>query len=160
MIEVEAFLVVVFITFWAIAVIIFALMFSYEQNKPIGMQTVLDFLLLDWIFVNIAFYTYCNIYLLLGHFYHGLNQSAAIFAFAFGRYLLSWLIASSQIFLIVKSILIVHLDWIQDFPDKVVRKWARFGAFVYTIVLTVLDQQVVPNLNPGVDFLTGTKIEP
>ena len=139
---------------------IMILILFYEEQKSIGMQTALDLIIVDLILINIFGITYWNFMLLLGHCENNLELNLALFLTILARFYFIILVAASQSFVCVKTILIFHGQEIQDLPDEQIRIYSRKFTVVYSVIIFGIDCSMINPNNPILDLLTDTSNKP
>ena len=150
----------IYVTIWIIVLIILGLILLYEEQKPIGKQTALDLVIVDLAIINMLGITYWNFLLLLGHFEQNLELYCAIVLTILARFYFIILVASSQSFIFVKSLLIFHGQYVNDIPDEKLRNYCRKFAIIYSLVMFGVDRTMINPNNPILDILTDSTNKP
>ena len=149
----------IFATITSASVYLLTKVLVYLDRKPIGMQTVIDILLKDIIYlimVSEIFFTF------LATLMNGTFKMDFIYAFAIiltMRLVLAYLIAALQSFLGVKSLVIFHGPALENYSDHKVQRYTRIFCFSLALLMVVGDMGF---LGPNVflDNMTGTTNEP
>ena len=150
----------IFATIWLITISILGLILCYQNQKPIGKETILDFLIIDLLSINILGITFWNFLLLLSYFWDNLDYDLALFLTILARLYFIVLIAASQAYIGLKGILIFHGQEIQDFEDSVIKKYSRRFIIGYTLMMILVDQTMLNPNNPILFILTDSENEP
>ena len=150
----------IYAAIWLIALAILVLILFYEEQKPLGKQTALDLIIVDLAIINILGITYWNFLLLLGHCEHSLEFDLAIFLTILARFYFIVLVASSQSFICVKSLLIFYNQFIHEIPDENLREYSRKFTVIYSLAMFGVDQTMINPNNPILDMLTDSKNDP
>ena len=110
-----------------VSTVCLALIFKYVQAKPPGQQTVLHLLIMDssriWILHNVFMNTLIDCGLIYGHF----GYSTAQVMLFISSNLSILLVASVQVTVVVKAILIFKGHWLEDWDDSTIQMISRFA---------------------------------
>ena len=114
---------------------------KYHNEKSTGLQTILDFLIVDSVhlflffnavsvivFVFVTFHLHVFFPLILTHLVF-IVTSISLVSF----------LASLQVIQIVKTILIFKWEWFEHYPDHEVLKYSRIFVFFYTYFRFMID---------------------
>ena len=139
MLVIKTFLGIINFCFAAVATFFLALIIKYVQAKPPGHITVLDLLIVDsariWIFFNTVINTLINCGLIYGHFGY---FTAQVMLFLSNN-VFTLLLASVQVTIVVKAILIFKGHWLEDWDDSTIQMISRFATVVYATIRFLVD---------------------
>ena len=144
----------------AVSIVCLALIFKYVQAKPPGQQAVLDLLIMDsarvWIFHNVVINTLVDCGLIYGHFGY---STAQVMLFIFSNVTIL-LLASVQVTILVKAILIFKGHWLEDWDDSTILMISRLATVLYATVRFMVDYFVRdPHQSPFLGLLTNTDMK-
>ena len=135
--------------------VILVIIYKYVKSKPLGLQTVLDLLILDCvrlgIIKNILQATIIN----LGVFNGQLNMLAAKILFLVTVNFSALLIAFAQVTVAVKGILVFKAQWLAEVQDIQVIRISRIIAGLYAFVRFSIEFWL---LEPGPSVLLSLAI--
>ena len=160
MLVIKTFLGIINFCLAAVSIICLALIFKYVQAKPPGQQTVLDLLIMDsarvWIFHNVVINTLVDCGLIYGHFGY---STAQVMLFIFSNVTIL-LLASVQVTIVVKAILIFKGHWLEDWDDSTILMISRLATVLYATVRFMVDYFVRdPHQSPFLVLLTNTDMK-
>ena len=151
-------LVGIHVTVYIFTAPIRASIYFYIKRKPLGLQSVLDLMILDLLRVYMLNYTFMMCFVTFPGYFHGhlpyVTSQVIIFIL---DNILSYFFGLLQCFLITKAILVFKGYWLNEVPDSSVIWSTRFMALVITIIRFVGDFMVTTSREGNiVRFLTGT----
>ena len=136
------------------------IMYKYLRNKPPGLQSVLDLLLMDLLRVQMFNYTFFIIFLLCGYFHGHLPYDISQVMIFLSLNVNVCLLGLFQFFLVTKAVMIFRRPWLDEVSDSWVIGFSRSFALMYTFIRFMgdfLTRKVRPG--PMTRFLTGTDAE-
>ena len=136
------------------------IMYKYLGNKPPGLQSVLDLLIMDLLRVQIVNYTIFMIFLLSGYLHGHLPYDISQVIIFLSLNVNAYMLGLFQFFLAAKAVMIFQRSWIDEVSDSWVIGLSRSFALVYTFIRFMgdfLTREV--RSGPMAQFLTGTDAE-
>ena len=130
--------------------VILVIIYKYVTSKPLGLQTVLDLLILDCVKLGTIKNILQTIIINLGVFNGQLNMLAAKILFLVIVNFSALLIAFAQVTVVVKAILVFKGHWLAEVPDIQVIRISRITAGVYAFLRFFIDFWL---LEPGPSVL-------
>ena len=131
-----------------------AIIIVYLKTKPPGAQTVLDLIALDTCYTQIGTLTIWEGIVNLGYFNGQADYQAAEGLIATGVFVLEWMIANCQCYIMVNAVLIFKPEWINDTSDEQVMRITRTLAVTYSLAAKWLDT-LIPQNPIALDYMTG-----
>ena len=146
-----------------LAIILFCLFYfvvRYLDNKPLGMQTILDMVVKDLLKILIAGNAISFIGFGFGVIYINLQYRYHLALLVFGLWNCSQnaVLIQSIIFVVIRYLYVFHQTKLDHFDDLKIIKCLRVFAWIVCITLTVFD---VSNMNYLLEygFITNQKLE-
>ena len=127
------------IIWFTISICLLLLILKYINKKAPGLQSILDFLILDLIKTKIVHNVSLVVLRLVRIFYGPIGSILAITLEAISANTAAFVFASTQITLIIKSILIFKSNWIADISEKTVLFYSRIAILCYVFVRFWID---------------------
>ena len=135
--------------------------YKYLKKKPMGLQSVLDLLIMDMIKVNGLNSTSWICFVMFGYF-HG--QLPYIFSLIWIWILINvnvYLFCLYQYFLLIKTIVVFRGTWLEDISDYKILTMSRIFAIVYSSIRLLGDYLLnsEPSKSVMATYLTGKDTE-
>ena len=114
---------------------------KYHNEKSPGLQTILDFLIVDSVHLFLFFNAFTVVLFAFATFHlHDFypHTLAYLVYYVFSNSQVAFL-ASLQATQIVKTILIFKWEWFEHYPDHEVLKYSRIFVFFYTYLRFMID---------------------
>ena len=131
---------------------------DYIGKKPPGLQSVLDFLILELINWKKLQILITTTMMFSGVLYGQLNpwKGLALTAIAANASML--VAANVQMILLVKAILLFKQEWLADVQEDEVLLLTRIATIAYAALRFVIDYALPARLDITVEFLTGKEL--
>ena len=136
-----------------IAIFIFYLYWKYLENKPLGMQTVLDQLVKDFMLLNtFAFFTSSLVYIKFQDNYsHEVAMTIIRINYATGGVAILLLLMAT---IIIRYLYIFHPGFLYEFNDQTITRITRSSVGIGSIVSVFMEN--FAKEGPEYQYLTGT----
>ena len=139
---------------YAVAITTSTIIIYCLKNKPLGAQTVLDFMAIDTFYSQIGFLTSWVCIMNLGHFDGQVNYQLAEMLLATGVITLELMIANCQSYIMANAVLIFKPELVNDVPDDRILLITRAFAVTYGLAAKFVDS--CKSQNPkALEYMTG-----
>ena len=134
------------------------IIYKYLKKKALGLQSVLDLLIIDLVKIQMFNYSFFMFFLLLGMCHGKLpfwTSQVVIFIMQNSDV---YMMGLFQCFLVIKAILVFRGSWLADVTDTWILGFYRSSALVYTFIRCLGDfSSQKPKVGVLTKFLTGTE---
>ena len=141
---------------FALSVTFLLLIGKYISKKPLGMQTVLDFLILDCVRLLLAVQICSLLFIIMGLYDIKVDfVTAQVLLYTINN-TFCLLVAMVQMTIVVKAIIIFGEAWISEAEDSVIIGVVRLLALTYSQLRFLVDFLPEPRPTIIIKYLTGT----